>query len=265
MKIGIFDSGLGGLFVAKGIMRRLPQYDYIYLGDTAHLPYGTRSQQEIYRLTCRGLAYLFDHGCVVVILACNTASSRALRRVQREFLPRCYPDRRVLGMIIPSVEAVLEHGGRRVGVLATPATVSSKTFVKQFKLADKRIAVYQESAPLLVPMIEYNATKWTGPIVASYLAPLLQKNIDAIVLGCTHYCILKPQVRRAVGSGVAIVSQADLIPAKTALYLRNHPRLERRLSRGRNRTFLVTRLTPAFRKTAGQWFGRPIALKQISY
>lgn len=265
MKIGIFDSGLGGLFVAKGIMARLPRYDYMYLGDTKNVPYGTRSQEEIYLLTRKALAYLFNHGCVLVILACNTASSRALRKIQREFLPKYYPDRRVLGMIIPSVEIVLQHGGHRVGVLATPATVGSKIFVKEFGLADKRVTVFQQAAPLLVPLIENHGTKWTGPIVTSYLASLLRKKIDTIILGCTHYCILKTQVRRAVGRHVSIISQADIIPAKTAQYLRNHPELERRLGQNARRTFLVTRFTHSFSQTARQWFGRPVKLKQVLY
>lgn len=133
MKIGIFDSGLGGLFVLRSIQRVLPQYDYVYLGDTKRVPYGGRSQETIYRFTKQAVEYLFRRGCIVIILACNTASARALRKLQREYLPKYYPNRRVLGVIIPTVEAALKHSSKTVGVLATESTVESGAYIREIK------------------------------------------------------------------------------------------------------------------------------------
>jgi len=266
MKIGIFDSGLGGLFIAKHIMAALPQYDYVYLADTAHLPYGTRSQAQIYELTRRAVKYLFEkHNCVLVILACNTASSQALRKLQREYLPRHFSGRRILGVIIPSVEDSLRRGAKRVGILATPATVASRTFIKEFHLAAPRTRVFQQAAPLLVPMIERGELPLIKPVLKSYLAPLLARKIDTVVLGCTHYGILKFKVRALVGPRLKIISQAEVVPEKLVDYLKRHPEMETRLSRHRKKVFLVTSLSKDFASPAREWFGKKIALRRVQY
>lgn len=277
MKIGIFDSGLGGLFVAKEIIRKLPRYDYSYLGDTAHLPYGTRSQKEIYDLTARAVTYLFKQNCAVVILACNTASSQALRKLQREFLPKHFPGRRILGVIIPSAEAAVGQSAedqraapqrrrpQRIGIMATPATVASKTYVKEIRSLAPRAQVYQQAAPLLVPMIESKGWRGIDPALKSYLKPLLARKIATLILGCTHYGILKPKVRRLVGPKVKIISQNDVVAEKFAIYLQRHPEIAKRLSKNSKRTFSVTMLNKNFARAAKIWFGKPVPLRLVKY
>ncbi len=154
MKIGIFDSGIGGLVIARSLISELPQYDYVYLGDTKRVPYGDRSQKEIYEFTRQGLDFLFAQGCGLAILACNTASAQALRKIQREYLPRKYPDKKVLGVVIPTAEACAKY--KVVGILATSSTVSSKSYVTELKKLNPKINIIQQAAPLLVPLIENN-------------------------------------------------------------------------------------------------------------
>ena len=264
MKIGIFDSGLGGLKIAKSVIQHLPRYDYIYLGDTKRVPYGNRSQETIYQFTKECVEYLFKHNCVVVIVACNTASARALRKLQRTWLSHRYPERRVLGVIVPTIETVAEKGCKRVGVIATQASVNSKTFVKEFKKRAPQVNIVQHAAPLLVPLIENNGKPWMQSAVHYYTKPLLKKKIDAIILGSTHYTVIKRAVQKAVGKNVKVISQDDIIPRALADYLQRHPELERRVSRKRRRSFLVTDITPHFQKTSTQWFGKHVRLKKVN-
>lgn len=260
MNIGIFDSGLGGLLIAKAIIQRLPQYDYIYLGDTKNLPYGNRSQAEIYRLTRRAVEYLFKRDCQLVILACNTASTRALRRLQREYLPKHYPDQRILGVIIPLVEAAVARKSHRVGVLATRATVGSRAFVKEFRKAQPRIQVLQQAAPQLVSLIEANELQQASEVLMEYLRPLLRQRVDTILLGCTHYPLIKRQTRNLAGRRMRILAQDDIIPDRLADYLSRHPEIKRVLSRDGRRKFLVTQTSQHVKKLARQWFGKRIKL-----
>ncbi len=171
MKIGVFDSGLGGLFVTRALVKNLPQYHYMYLGDTQRVPYGNRSQETVYQFLHEAVDYLFAHGCELIIVACNTASAEALRRVQREYLPTHYPKRRVLGIIIPTAEAALKDSKiKRVGVLATQGTVGSGAYVRELKKIRPGVTIFQEAAPLLVPLVESNAAQFADPILRSYLA-----------------------------------------------------------------------------------------------
>ncbi len=268
MKIGIFDSGLGGLFVTKEIIKKMPNYDYIYLGDTANLPYGTRSQKQIYELTKKSVSYLFNQGCAIVILACNTASSQALRKLQRVFLPRYFPDRAILGVIIPSAEAALGGSASwdkkpRVGIIATPATVKSKTYVKEIKLLSPKAKVYQQATPLLVPMIESSGSKETQPALKAYLRGLLSKKIDTIILGCTHYGILKSQVRGIVGPKIKIISQNEVVPGKLKDYLQRHREITVRLTKKRRAKFLVTKLNKDSIRVGRAAFGKPIKISYV--
>ncbi len=243
MKIGVFDSGLGGLAIAQSIIRRLPQFDYLYLGDTKRVPYGGRSQETIHEFTSQALTYLFENHCQLVILACNTASAEALRKSQQEYLPKHYPDRRVLGMIIPSAEAVFEVSQpNSVGVLATSSTVESGSYKRELCRVQEDIAVIQVAAPLLVPLIENRGQKYILPILEDYLQPLKEAGVESVVLGCTHYCLIKDQVRQVMGCPV--ISQDEVIPEKVANYLTRHPEIESKLSQSRRREFHVTDITP---------------------
>ncbi len=261
MKIGIFDSGLGGLFIMKSIVSSLPQYDYIYLGDTLRLPYGDRDQATIQTFLRNGVDYLFKQGCVLIIVACNTASAEALRQIQQTYLPECYPDRRVLGVIIPAIEEAMR--GDRVGVLGTMATVKSRTYEKEFKKKSSHIRVFQQAAPLLVPMIENGEWNLIEPVLREYLQPLLEKDIDTLVLGCTHYPILKKEIRNIIGPEVHLVCQDEFIDKKLEDYLKRHPEISDRLSSNGTREFTITKTSEHFEKLAKEWFNKDIELKVI--
>lgn len=261
MKIGVFDSGLGGLTILRSFVRSMPEFDYIYLGDTARVPYGNRSRDAIYQFVREAVDYLFDQDCRLVILACNTASAEALRKIQREYLPRRYPDRRVLGVIIPTAEEVAGKAVRRVGILATHGTVSAGTYVRELKKIDPHIAVYQQAAPLLVPLIENDAKHFAAPILESYLRPLMRRRVDAIVLGCTHYPMLKREIRAM--AKVPVISQDELIARKLKNYLNRHPEIARTLSKKGTATLFVTDLTDAAQKQTRRWFGKATPLKKI--
>lgn len=264
MKIGVFDSGLGGLFVTRALVKNLPQYDYVYLGDTQRVPYGNRSHETIYRFLREAVDYLFAHDCELVIVACNTASAEALRRIQREYLPANYPKRRVLGIIIPTAEAALKDPKiKRVGVLATQATVASGAYVRELKKIRPDGAIFQQAAPLLVPLVENNAVQFADPILRSYLRPLIKKNIDVLILGCTHYPILKKQIKALCRRDIKIVSQDEIISAKLKEYLRRHPEIEKKLGKNRRREFFVTDITDATKALSKKWFGTRAKLRLV--
>ncbi len=261
MKIGIFDSGLGGLFTMRRIVSRLPRYDYVYLGDTKRIPYGDRSRETVYRFLEEAVDFLFRRDCGLVVVACNTASAEALRRIQTEYLPRHYPDRKVLGVIIPAAEqAVKNPGAARIGILATRGTVRSGTFAKEVRKLRRGARVFQNAAPLLVPLIERRApAREIRPALQSYLQPLLRKRIDTLILGCTHYAIIKRQAKAICGPQIRIIAQDEILPAKLAAYLRRHPEVETRLGKGHSRRFLVTDLMDATKILAQKWFQGPVA------
>ena len=264
MKIGVFDSGLGGLLLAHSIQRALPEYDYLYLGDTARVPYGNRSQETIYRFTEEAVDYLFRHDCRLIILACNTASAEALRRIQQEYLPRHYPERRVLGVLIPAAEeAVAASPGGRFGVLATQATVQSRAFIHEITKLRPDAQIVQQPAPLLVPLVEMGGLKFARPILAEYLEPLQAAGIDSLTLGCTHYPVLKPLIEELVGPAIHVIDQNTVVPGKLRDYLSRHPEMDQHLARSGGRIFRVTDLTSHMSVLAEQWFGRPIVLELL--
>ncbi|MEK7632096.1 MAG: glutamate racemase [Patescibacteria group bacterium] len=261
MKIGIFDSGLGGLFVLRSIQRKLPQYDYVYFGDTKRVPYGNRTQTEIYRFTKQGVGYLFKHGCSLIILACNTASARALRRIQREYLPQHYPNRRVLGVIIPTVEATLAQEPNTVAVVATRSTVDSNAYVKEFFKRREHLNVVQQAAPLLVSLVENDKVADAKNLVPAYMRAIFRTKPNVLILGCTHYGILRSAFRKSLPAKTRLIVQNDILPQKLHEYLHHHPEIERRLSRKRTLAISLTSITPAVRKHAWQWFGKHVPLK----
>jgi glutamate racemase len=261
MKIGIFDSGVGGLLVTRKLKKALPKYDFIYLGDTKRVPYGDRSEEAIFEFSKESVDYLFRQGCRLVIIACNTASARALRRLQQSWLPKHYPDRRILGVIIPTVEAI--GAAERIGILATVSTVRSKTFVSEIKKLNPKAKIYQQAAPLLVPIIENGALKWSKPIIREYLKPLLKEKVDCLVLGCTHYPLIKQRVKEIAGNKVKVLSQDEIIPSKLKSYLKRHPEIERKLSKRGTLKLSVTDLTPHYKHLAKVWFGKNIKLTEV--
>ncbi|MEK7639998.1 MAG: glutamate racemase [Patescibacteria group bacterium] len=261
MKIGIFDSGLGGLFVLRSIQRVLPQYDYVYLGDTKRVPYGGRSQETIYRFTKQAVEYLFRRGCIVIILACNTASARALRKLQREYLPKYYPNRRVLGVIIPTVEAALKHSSKTVGVLATESTVESGAYIREIKKRNRKVDVIQKAAPLLVPLVENAGLKFVEPVLNEYLRGLKRLRPQTVVLGCTHYGILQSKIKRQFPSTTRIITQNQIVPGKLQAYLKRHREISGKLAHQHRLTIFVTDITPHVRRLAWKWFGKHIPLK----
>ena len=263
--IGVFDSGFGGLVVLREFLQVLPDYDYLYLGDNARIPYGTRSDRVVIRFTEQAVDYLFRHGCRLIVLACHTASARALRRIQQVFLPARYPDHRVLGVLIPTVEeAVARSRSRRIGVIATEGTVTSQSFELELKKLAPDVQVIQQACPLLVPIIESGEQEWEGTtlILRRYLAPF-QSRVDTLILGCTHYSILKEQIKGVMADEYDLICSGQVTAAKLVDYLRRHPEMERRLSRGGTRRYLTTDLTPRFAQLAGLFMGNPVSSEVV--
>jgi glutamate racemase len=277
-KIGIFDSGLGGLVIAKAIFsgppkadgpasggKNLSAYDYVYLGDTKHLPYGDKSANEVYEFTRDAVKFLFDQGCTLVILACNTASALALRKIQQGFLPKYYPDRRVLGVVIPTLEAVTRMTlvKSSIGVLATASTTKSHIYKKELQKINSKIKIHEQSAPELVPMIENNKIEGITPILKGYLRPFIKREISALILGCTHYPLIKRQIGQILGKNVKIICQTDIIPLKLKDYLARHPEIDSKLNKSSRRQFLVTKFSKHFNTVAKRLFGREIKFKVV--
>lgn len=262
MKIGIFDSGLGGLIVAQSLVENLSEYDYLYYGDTVRVPYGNRSQDTIYQFTKEAVEYLFKQDCKLIILACNTASAEALRKIQKEYLPKNYPDRKVLGVVIPTVEVAVETTkNQKIGVIGTLSTVNSGSFPREIKKLDPQIKIFQQATPLLVPLIENQGLRWAESILEEYLKPLLVKNIDTLILGCTHYPAFKDLIKKKVGENVEVISQDEIIPNKLKDYLFRHPEIEKDLSKNSKREFIVTDLTENIQELAKELFGKKVNLQ----
>jgi len=261
--IGLFDSGLGGLAISQAVIERLPPYDYLYLGDTKRVPYGARSQETIHEYVSEALNFLFEQDCRLVILACNTASAEALRKSQQEYLPRNYPERRVLGVVIPTAEAVFEGAyPATVGVLATSSTVESGAYAREIGSRSSGVRVVQQPAPLLVPLVENNGLKYADAILDDYLEPFRIANVDSIVLGCTHYCLLKRQIRDR--AACRVISQDEVVPEKLADYLRRHPEMETHLTKRGRRRYVVTDLTASYAKQANFLSGQEIELERVT-
>ena len=257
--LGFFDSGFGGLTILKEVVKILPKYSYIYLGDNARMPYGSRSQEEIYKFTVEGVEELFKRGAKLVILACNTSSSSALKIIQREFLPKNYPDKRVLGVIIPTAEEIGKFtSSREVGILATEATVNSLAYLREINKFYPEIKVYQQACPLLVPIIEAGEIKQKNLNLAieQYLNQLFQKSrkIDTIILGCTHYAIIENKIKSYLSKSVKILSQGKIVADKLKNYLERHSEIENKLSKTGEKIFLTTKNSERVKKLAKLFF-----------
>lgn len=253
--IGVFDSGYGGLTILSKIRELLPSYDYLYLGDNARAPYGSRSFEVVYEFTLQAVRRLFELGCPLVILACNTASAKALRSIQQNDLPFLDPTRRVLGVIRPTVECIsdITHT-RHVGLLATAGTVRSLSYPLEIRKLFPDIQVSGVPCPLWVPLVENNEFNSEGAdfFVRKYIESLLEKDpaIDTFILGCTHYPLLIHKIRRFTPSHIRLVSQGELVSESLKNYLHRHPEMDIRCSKNARCEFLTTESVEKFRESA---------------
>ena len=253
--IGLFDSGYGGLTILEKIKKQMPQYDYLYLGDNARAPYGSRSFDVVYEFTRQSVRKLFDMGCPLVILACNTASAKALRSIQMKDLPMWDPENRVLGIIRPTVEQIGElTKTRHVGILGTEGTIQSKSYPIEISKLFPDITVTGKACPLFVPLVENSEYDSDGAdyFVQKYLSELLEKDnqIDTIILGCTHYPLLLPKIRKFVPEKMKIVSQGDIVAKSLADYLKRHTEMESKLTKRGHCEFFTTESVEKFKKSA---------------
>lgn len=255
-KIGIFDSGLGGLYVARAVYKAMPDYDYVYLGDTMNVPYGGRSFEAIYDFSEQAMRYLFDeHECELVIIACNTASVMALRKLQKEFLPKHYPNRRILGVVVPTLESATELGATQIGLIATEYTVNSKIYDEEIAKITPSAHIFGQPTPLLVPLIENQGEKYMKEILNDYLEPIIAKGLDSLILGCTHYIAIKDLVREMTNHRVRVLSQDEIIPPKLRDYLARHPEMESQLGKGGTFQVCATDVNPSFLKNVEKLMG----------
>ena len=262
--IGVFDSGYGGLTILKELKHALPQYDYIYLGDNARAPYGPRSYDTVYQYTLEAVNWFFNQGCSLVILACNTASAKALRTIQQKDLPRMAPDKRVLGVIRPTTEILGNFSTtHQVGILGTLGTIQSDSYPIELAKFFPDLKVFQQACPLWVPLIENGEQDKPGAdyFVKSYLDQLFSQStdIDTLLLACTHYPLLADKIRAFMPKGVNIVSQGAIVAKSLAKYLESHPDLAQKCSQSGQLSFYTTDNPQAFELQASTFFGQKIA------
>lgn len=284
MKIGVFDSGYGGLTILEKIRQQLPEYDYLYLGDNARAPYGTRSFEVIYEYTLQAVEWLQAQGCRLIILACNTASAKALRTIQQHDID---PNKvRVLGVIRPTVEYVIANGAKHIGIMATPGTVSSNSYVMELEGVESRkvptgtpinvesssLVISQVACPMWVPLIEAGEHNSDGAdyFVKKYISELLRKDnqLDTIILGCTHYPLLLPKISAEVAqrlSDCKVVCQGDIVAASLKDYLGRHPEIASDLSHGGTCQYITTESAEKFRDSASIFLNEPITASHIEF
>lgn len=267
--IGVFDSGYGGLTVLKEIVAALPSYDFIYMGDNARAPYGNRSFDTVYHYTLDCVNWFFKQGCPLVILACNTASAKALRTIQQHDLPLMEPGKRVLGVIRPTTEIIGKYSKTgEVGILATNGTVLSETYPIEIHKFYPEIKVYQEACPMWVPLVENNEYHSPGAdyFVSQHLQQLLAKSgkIDTILLGCTHYPLLIDKIRQFIPPGTTVLSQGEIVAHSLQDYLQRHPEIDEQCSKTGKTSFFTTDSTQDFDNHGAIFFGKPVKSAHIS-
>ena len=268
--IGIFDSGLGGLTIMKEIHQRHPGYDYIYLGDNARAPYGPRDFETVYQYTLEAVQWLFNQGCPLVVLACNTASAKALRTIQQRDLPGIDPSKRVLGVIRPTTEIIGDYTEtKHIGILGTQGTVDSGSYVIEVGKAFPDVHVHQQACPDWVPLVEsgdYLDFSIADPIIRDCLIKLLDQSddIDTVLLACTHYPLLFPRIRAMLPPDITVVSQGAIVADSLSAYLLRHPEMEQRLSRNASLTFCTTGDTESFGHAAGIFWGDEVKAEGVS-
>lgn len=266
--IGVFDSGYGGLTVLKDIKAKLPGYDYIYLGDNARAPYGSRSFETVYRYTLECVTWFFKQGCPLVILACNTASAKALRTIQQHDLPLLAPGKRVLGVIRPTTE-MMGHFTKtnQVGILATSGTVLSGSYPIEIEKFFPGLGVFQEACPMWVPLIEANEYDKPGAdyFVAQHIRNIFLKSnqIDTLLLACTHYPLLKTKIQQYLPKEVTLLSQGQIVADSLAGYLNRHPEIDQQCSKSGQQAFFTTDSTEDFDNHASTFFGEPVRSEHV--
>jgi glutamate racemase len=267
--IGIFDSGYGGLTVLKAITAELPQYDYIYLGDNARSPYGTRSFETVYEYTLECVKWFFNQGCPLVILACNTASAKALRSIQQNDLEKIDASKRVLGVIRPTTEIIGQYTKTgNVGILATNGTVISNSYPIEIQKFFPDLKVFQEACPMWVPLVENNEYNAPGAdyFIQKNINNLLQQSgsIDTILLACTHYPLLMEKIKKAVPADVTVLSQGEIVADSLKLYLQKHPEIEENCSKNGQLSFFTTDSPEDFDNHAAIFYGKAVKSKHLS-
>ena len=267
--IGVFDYGYGGLTILSKIREALPEYDYIYLGDNARTPYGTRSFEIVYEFTLQAVNKLFEMGCHLVILACNTASAKALRTIQMNDLPNIDPNRRVLGVIRPTAECIGSMTQtRHVGILATAGTIKSESYPLEVHKLFEDIKVSGEACPMWVPLVENNEANGEGAdfFIRKYIDNLLAKDrqIDTLVLGCTHYPILLPKIQKFIPQGVKVVAQGEYVATSLKDYLHRHPEMDMKCTREGKCRFYTTEAEDKFIESASMFLNENITVQRIT-
>jgi glutamate racemase len=266
--IGVFDSGYGGLTVLKEIVAQLPQYDYLYLGDNARAPYGPRSFDTVYQYTLECVEWFFKQGCELVILACNTASAKALRNIQQKDLPGIDPFKRVLGVIRPSTEIIGSYSSTgHLGILGTQGTVLSNSYPIEIHKFFPGMEVFQEACPMWVPLVENGAANEPGAdyFVQKHLNQLMQQSstIDTILLACTHYPLLMDKIKQFAPAGLTIVSQGEIVAKSLVEYLAKHPAMAEQCSKNAVIRFCTTDSAADFDAHASQFFGQPVISQHV--
>jgi glutamate racemase len=266
--IGVFDSGYGGLTVLKEITKRLPQYDYVYLGDNARAPYGNRSFETVYHYTWQCMQWFFKQNCPLVILACNTASAKALRTIQQNDLVKKFPEKKILGVIRPTTEIVGNYSKtKHVGIMATRGTVNSNSYAIEIDKFFPGVKVVQQACPMLVPLIENNEFENDASdyFIQKYLNELLQqdKNIDTILLACTHYPLIKKRIKKILPANVQVIAQGEIVATSLEDYLMRHPEIETQLSKNKTIQFYTTDAAEDFNDHATIFYGETIQSKHI--
>lgn len=267
--IGVFDSGYGGLTILDKIREVLPEYDYIYLGDNARAPYGTRSFEVVYEFTRQAVNKLFDMGCHLVILACNTASAKALRSIQMNDLPGIDPARRVLGVIRPTVECVGEISkNQHIGVLATAGTIKSESYPLEIHKLFPEIQVSGTACPMWVSLVENNESQDEGAdyFIRKYINQLLSKDpqIDTVILGCTHFPILLPKIRQYIPEHINVIAQGEYVAESLKDYLKRHPEMDAKCTKNGNCQFYTTEAEEKFSESASTFLKQQINVKHIT-
>ena len=267
--IGVFDSGYGGLTILDKIREVLPEYDYIYLGDNARAPYGTRSFEVVYEFTRQAVNKLFDMGCHLVILACNTASAKALRSIQMNDLPGIDPARRVLGVIRPTVECVGEISkNQHIGVLATAGTIKSESYPLEIHKLFPEIRVSGTACPMWVSLVENNESQDEGAdyFIRKYINQLLSKDpqIDTVILGCTHFPILLPKIRQYIPEHISVIAQGEYVAESLKDYLKRHPEMDAKCTKNGNCQFYTTEAEEKFSESASTFLKQQISVKHIT-
>lgn len=267
--IGVFDSGYGGLTILHGIRQVLPEYDYLYLGDNARTPYGPRSFEVVYEFTRQAVMKLFEMGCHLIILGCNTASAKALRTIQQNDIPKIDPDRRVLGVIRPTAEVIGSlTNSRHVGVLATEGTIKSESYTLEIKKLHPDIQVTGVACPFWVPLVEYNEADSPGAdyFVKKRIDQIMRLDpaIDAIILGCTHYPLLMPKILKYLPAGVRVIPQGEYVAESLKAYLERHPQMDAKCSKHATVHYLTTENPDKFKESAQLFLHESIDVENIT-